>query len=129
MLDRRYKVTPEIIKKMKAMRKAGFSYKIIGEEFGLSQSTANYWLDKKQRLKQRQKNSKKRHELSKSHERYMRYKARRQELWKSNPNQRLRNAIYSALYDENRKTVMGMSLQEAKTKLNEIERLPNGKID
>lgn len=129
MLDKRYKVSPAMIEEMQAMRRQGLTYAKIGKAFGLSPNTASYWLDKNQRLKQRDKNAKRRYSKGESKERYLKYKERRKELWDANPNQRLRNAINSAKFEEGRKTIRGMSVDDAIKKLDEIDKLPNGKID
>ena len=129
MLDNRYKITPKIIDEMKAMRRQGLSYAKIAQAFGLSPNTAYYWLDEGQRLKQRDKNAKRRYDKSENKERYLKYKERRTELWNANPNQRLRNAINSAKFEEGRKTIRGMSIEDAIKELDLIDKLPNGKID
>ena len=59
-MDKRYKVTQEIVDSMRELRAQGLSYAKIGKRFNLSSSTSLYWCDSSQRQKQRNKNSKRR---------------------------------------------------------------------
>lgn len=59
--DKRFKVNNDILNEMDSLRKSGASYYRIAKVFGISKSTAQYWLDDTYRAKMRNKNAKRVH--------------------------------------------------------------------
>jgi hypothetical protein len=112
--DRRYKVTPQMIKSMKEMRTAGYSYRIIGEFHGVSGGTALYWIDDSQRAKQRAKNARRKYAPG-DKQRIDRDMQKRRSNWAADPEMQLRHTIQSAKDEKRskRKTVQGMKMSEA----------------
>ena len=131
--DRRYKVTPEIVLKMRYMRANGSTLREIGERFKVSGSTALYWTSKEQRNKQRAKNALRTHAPGETTARIKRDGAKRAENW-ANPGgsaMKLRHTIQSAK-DETRRprhTVKGMKMSDAEKllKSGKLKR-PNSKM-
>ena len=113
--DRRYKVNQEIIDGMREMREKGASYQKIAGEYGVSQFTANYWTNEETRKKSREKNAKRTYP-PKDKRRIKRDQAKRKENWEASPDMKLRHAIQSAIDEKrlDRKTVQGMTMEEAK---------------
>lgn len=56
-LDKRYKVTLDMVEKMKKLRKKGYSYSYIGERLGVSHHTVYYWLVESYRRYKRRLNA------------------------------------------------------------------------
>lgn len=113
--DRRYKVTPDIIIRMRQMRAQGVSYQRIGDAFNLSYSTALYWTNKEQREKQRAKTKLRTHSQVETKSRVARDAAKRKENWAVDPDMELRHSIQSANDEKRakRKTVRGMKMKDA----------------
>jgi len=129
-MDKRYKVDQDVIDSMRQMRLSGLSYAKIGLAHGVSGSTALYWIDEKQRLKQRKKNAKRAHS-PKDLNRISRDMQKRRENWNTNPDMVLRHTIQSAKDEKRikRKTVRGMPMKEAIKKLDSGElKTPNNKM-
>ena len=113
--DRRYKINQEIIDDMREMRESGASYQKIADEYGVSRSTALYWTNEEQREKQRAKTAKRTHP-PKDKRRIKRDAEKRRENWEADSDMKLRHAIQSAIDEKrlDRKTVQGMTMEEAK---------------
>ena len=60
IIDKRYKVTQEVVDKMRELRAEGWTYQSIADKFDVSYNTALYWTNEDQRAKQRAKNAKRR---------------------------------------------------------------------
>jgi len=70
-IDKRFKVNNKILREMDSLRNSGASYYRIAKIFGISKSTAQYWLDDTYRDKARKKNAKR------VHQRGERYKSKK----------------------------------------------------
>ena len=131
MTDRRYKVNQNIIDSMRRLRAySGLSYQKIADIHGVSYSVAYYWINEKSRMQQREKNAKRRYP-PKDKNRIDRDMRKRKENWQKNPNSKLRHEIQSAIGEkrQERKTVRGIDMTEARKKINTGElRLPNKKM-
>lgn len=129
-MDKRYKVDQQTIDSMRLMRLSGISYAKIGAAHGVSGSTALYWIDEKQRRKQREKNAKRTYS-PKDLNRISRDMQKRRDNWRENPDMVLRHTIQSAKDEKriNRKTVRGMTMKDAMKKLKTGElKTPNNKM-
>lgn len=125
IIDKRYKVTQEVVDKMRELRAEGWTYQAIADQFDVSYNTALYWTNEDQRAKQRAKNAKRRRkgkELETAIERDIR---QRKEAFRIDERVRLRFAIQSAIDEKRctRRTVKGMKIDEAK------ELLKSGKLN
>lgn len=125
IIDKRYKVTQEVVDKMRELRAEGWTYQAIADQFDVSYPTAVYWTNEDQRAKQRAKNAKRRRtgkELETAIERDIR---QRKEAFRIDERVRLRFAIQSAIDEKRctRRTVKGMKIDEAK------ELLKSGKLN
>ena len=131
MIDRRYKITQEQVTQMRNLRRLGNSYKTIGNQFGVSNSTALYWCDEKQRNNSRIRNAKKRKTGEALKIASQKDRIRRQERLKTEPKARLLHTINSMLSDKKtkRKSVYGIPKAYCiKLKDTGVLRTPNGKI-
>jgi orotate phosphoribosyltransferase-like protein len=120
MKDKRLKVTQTIIDKMRRLRQEGLSYAEVANSIGnISWSTAYYWCNEDQRLKQIAKNSKRKHTPEENARRIPKDIARRKRRWKENPKTKLAHEIRSALNDKRcaRHSVRGIPIEEAKALL------------
>ena len=131
MTDRRYKVNQNMIDSMRRMRATtGLSYQKIADVHGVSYSIAYYWINEKSRMQQREKNAKRRYS-PKDQNRIKRDMRKRKENWQNNPKSKLRHEIQSAIGEkrQERKTVRGIDMTEARKKINTGElRLRNNKM-
>lgn len=131
IIDKRYKVTQELVNQMRLLREQGRTLQSIADEFEVSYSTVLYWTNQEQRDKQRAKNALRKRtgkELELSIQKDL---IRRKEMFKNNKNVFLRHRIQSAIGEKrcNRKTVEGMDIDTAKKLLKSgILNTPNAKI-
>ncbi len=136
--DRRYAVTNEDVERIQALTAQGMSQagiaRLLNEEGKpVSVGIVHYWANEASRLKQREKNAKRKYEPG-SVENAMRIKRdqqKRKENWEADPDMKLRHAIQSAIGETraNRKTVAGMSMEDAENKIRSKELTrPNAKI-
>ena len=115
--DKRHKVTQRIINRMRRLREEGLSYAEVANRIGnISWSTAYYWCNEAQRLKQSTKNAKRKHTPEENARRIPKDIERRKRRWRESPNTKLAHEIRSALNDKRctRHSVRGMPIREAK---------------
>jgi hypothetical protein len=136
--DRRYKITPKDVARMEEMREQGMSYRAISEQLmeeGIpaSQGIVLYWTNAASREKQRAKNALRKviPGTPEHAAKIVRDQAKRKENWEADPDMKLRHQIQSAIDETraDRKTIHGMTMDEAKEKLasGKLSR-PNAKI-
>ena len=109
--DRRYKVNQETVDEMRRLRKKGWSYQKIADNFGVCNHTAYYWCNKEYRKHKQRKNSKRRHNLKKQVKRQV--EARRRQ-WKEYPISYIIDAVTNAKneYRCKRHKVFGKTIEE-----------------
>tara|TARA_R100001594_G_C3904945_1_gene231843 strand:+ start:208 stop:606 length:399 start_codon:yes stop_codon:yes gene_type:complete len=131
MKDKRYKVTQEVVDKMRKFRNGGLSYQKIADMFSVSYSTALYWCNEYQRDKQRKKNAKRRKSGSELKKSIKQSLEKRKENFIRYPKTKLRHDIQSALNERRnkRKSVKGIAIDEAKKLVDSgVLNLKNSKI-
>ena len=131
MLDKRYKVTQDVVDKMRALRKQSWTYQSIADRFNVSYATANYWCNKASRDKQRAKNAKRRYEGKELDIRKKKDSQKRKETFKAFPDLMLRHALQSAIDEKRctRRSSKGYNMKEARALLRSGKlQLGNAKI-
>jgi len=129
-IDKRYKVTPEVVTEMNSLRKEGKTLDELSKYFKVSQTTIIYWTDDRQREKQRLKNAKKRKtgvQLKKSIENDTK---KRRLRWEVVPQSRWVNRYYSAICETrtNRDKCLGISIPIVEKHIHKFHS-PNSKIN
>ena len=123
--DKRYKVTPAIVRRMRVMRRGGLTYQRIADSFGVSYFTAYYWTNDGYRADKRRKNAQRTYTPAENPARAARDAAKRKANWVADPEMKLRHEIQSAKGEKRsvRRTVQGMPMSEAE------ELLKSGKLN
>ena len=106
--DKRFKVNNKILAEMDALRKSGASYYRIAKVFGISKSTAQYWLDDECREKMRKKNAKRVHPKG---ERRKRMKEQEVNFTWENATGYINKRLRTAKYKNTNETILGMPWQ------------------
>ena len=129
-IDKRYKVTPEVVTEMNSLRKEGKTLDELSKYFKVSQTTIIYWTDDRQREKQRLKNAKKRKTGVQLKRSIVNDTKKRRLRWEVVPQSRWVNRYYSAICETrtNRDKCLGISIPIVEKHIHKFHS-PNSKIN
>lgn len=131
--DDRYAVTPAVVEALRALRRSHPrpTYQQLADRFGVSNSTAYYWINDGYRAHKRRQNAQRQHTKAENRVRARRWTAKRKWRWHHLPATRI-EADYNSLKHEKRTrrlTSRGRSVRQVEDEYHRTKARDSRKID